>query len=288
MDFASVVAIDAVYAIAALFLISIGLAIIYGMMGVINFAHGEFMMLGGFAFIFAVRAGVNLWLSMLIVAPLAVALFGIVIERLIIRHLYGRTIDTILATWGVSLMMTGTASILFGYFQAGVAPPLGSFSIGSYSQSWYGIAVIAMAMLSAAILYVVLRRTRFGLLARGTMQNATMSSAMGTNVQHIYAITFACGSALSGLAGAIFAPLAGVVPTVGGLYIAKAFITVTIAGPLPLIGSAAASTLLGTISQLTTTMTRPILGEIVMLLAAICILRVLPAGITGRFFRRGV
>jgi branched-subunit amino acid ABC-type transport system permease component len=288
MDFTAIVAINVVYAVAALFIVSIGLAIIYGMMGVINFAHGEFMMVGAFSFIFAVRAGVNVWLSMLVVAPLVVAIFGIVVERLVIRHLYGRTVDTILATWGVSLIMTGLASVLFGYFQAGVSPPLGSFSVGSYSQSWYGVAVILIALVTVGLLYYALRYTRVGLIARGTMQNPDMAAAMGTNVRSIYAITFACGSALSGLAGAVFAPIAGVVPTMGTLYIAKAFITVTIAGPLPLIGTAVSSFLLGTISQLTTTATRPIWGEVVMLAAAICILRVLPDGVTGRFFRGGV
>jgi branched-subunit amino acid ABC-type transport system permease component len=288
MDFASIVTINVIYAIASLFIISIGLAVIYGMMGVINFAHGEFMMLGGFTFIFAVRAGLNVWIAMLAAAPLAVAVFGMVVERLIVRHLYGRTVDTILATWGVSLIMTGTASILFGYFQVGVSPPLGSFSVGVYRQSWYGVAVIAVAALSASLLYAVLRWTRFGMLARGTMQNPGMASAMGTNVRQTYAITFACGSALSGLAGAVFAPLAGVVPTMGALYIAKAFITVTIAGALPLVGTAVSAALLGTIDQLVTTASRAVIGDIAMLLAAICVLRVLPAGITGRFFRGGV
>lgn len=287
MDFGTIFLINVVYAIASLFIISIGLAVIYGMMGVINFAHGEFMMLGGFAFIFAVKFGVNIWVAMLIVAPLTVGLFGVVIERLVIRQLYGRTVDTILATWGISLIMTGAASALFGYFQEGVAPPLGSFSIGPYRQSWYGIAVICIALLVVLLLTVVLRYTRLGLLARGTMQNSRMASAMGTNVRVIYSITFACGAALSGLAGAVFAPIAGVTPNIGAIYIAKAFITVTIGGILPIAGTASSAVLLGSINQVTTILARPMWGEILMLLAAICILRVLPNGITGRFFRSG-
>src|SRR5690606_2201439 len=101
MDLAMLTGVQVVYAIASLFLISVGLAIVFGMMGVINFAHGEFLMLGGFAFILAVRAGVNFWVAMFVVAPLCVAVIGIVIERLIIRPLFGRIAANIHASWGI-------------------------------------------------------------------------------------------------------------------------------------------------------------------------------------------
>src|SRR5690606_20211694 len=125
MDLAMLTGVQVVYAIASLFLISVGLAVIFGMMGVINFAHGEFLMLGGFAFILSVRAGVNFWIAMFVVAPLCVAILGMIIERLVIRHLYGRVVETILATWGLSLLFIGVASVLFGYHQMGVSPPFG-------------------------------------------------------------------------------------------------------------------------------------------------------------------
>ena len=107
MDLAAVVLVQILYAVASLALVSIGLAIIFGMMGVINFAHGEFLMMGGYAFILSAGAGVNLWVAMLVVAPLTVGVFGVVVERLIIRHLYGRIIETVLATWGLSLFLIG-------------------------------------------------------------------------------------------------------------------------------------------------------------------------------------
>ena len=110
MDFAAIVLIQVLYAVASLALISVGLAIIFGMMKVINFAHGEFLMLGGYAVILPVQAGVNLWIAMLIIAPVSVGLFGMIVERLIIRPLYGRVIETVLATWGLSLFLIGAAS----------------------------------------------------------------------------------------------------------------------------------------------------------------------------------
>jgi branched-chain amino acid transport system permease protein len=280
--------IQILYAIASLFLISVGLAIIFGMMGVINFAHGEFLMLGGFAFILSVRAGVNFWVAMFVVAPLVVAFIGVVIERLIIRHLYGRIVETILATWGLSLLLIGLASSLFGYYQMGVSPPLGSVQIGSYQEGGYTFFVIGVAVAVAVGLYFLLRHTPFGLIARGTMQSADMASALGVNVKRVYSVTFGIGAALSGLAGAIFAPLTGVLPISGLTYIAKAFITVILGGALPLTGAALSSALLGTVSQATTLVSTSVLGEVMLLVTAIVLLRVLPSGITGRFFKRGI
>lgn len=288
MDLAMLVGIQILYAVASLFLISAGLAIIFGMMGVINFAHGEFLMLGGFAFIFSVRLGVNFWVAMFIVAPLAVALIGIVIERLIIRHLYGRIVETILATWGLSLLLIGLASSVFGYYQMGVSAPLGSVQIGAYQEGGYTFFVIAAAVAVAVGMYVLLRHTPFGLIARGTMQSADMASALGVNVKRVYSVTFGIGAALSGLAGAIFAPLTGVLPISGLTYIAKAFITVILGGALPLTGALASSGLLGTVSQVTTFLSTSVLGEVMLLVTAIVLLRVLPSGITGKFFKRGI
>ena len=114
MDLALVLLLQMLSTVASLVLISLGLAVIFGMMRVINLAHGEFLMLGGYAAIIATNHGVNLWIAMLVVAPLVVGLIGVVVERLIIRPLYGRMIDTMLATWGLSLVLIGLVTTLFG------------------------------------------------------------------------------------------------------------------------------------------------------------------------------
>jgi branched-chain amino acid transport system permease protein len=288
VDLVAIVVIQVLYAIASIALISLGLAVIYGMMRVINFAHGEFLMLGGYAVILPVQAGVNLWLAMLVIAPLTVGLFGVVVERLIIRPLYGRIIDTVLATWGLSLFLIGFATTVIGYYQRGAAPPFGSISIGAYKEGLYTFFVIGVTAAIMAAVYVFLRRTRFGLVALGTMQNANMAGALGVDTGRVYAATFGLGAALSGLAGAILAPISGVVPTLGITYIAKAFIAVIGGGATVLAGTGAASTLFGTVSQLVTFVSTPIIGEVALLAAAIILLRLLPEGITGRFFRRGL
>jgi branched-subunit amino acid ABC-type transport system permease component len=288
VDFAAIFLIQVAYAIASLALISVGLAVIYGMMRVINFAHGEFLMLGGYAVILPVQAGVNLWIAMLVIAPLTVGLFGIVVERLIIRPLYGRVIDTVLATWGLSLLMIGLASAVLGYYQEGSKPPLGSVAIGAYRESGYTFFVIGSTAVIMLALYVGLKRTRFGLLARGTMQNSAMAAGLGVDTSKIYAATFGLGAALSGLAGGILAPISGVVPVIGTAYIAKAFITVISGGATVLAGTASAAILLGSVNQVVTFLTTPVVGEVALLAAAIVLLRLLPAGITGRLFRGGI
>jgi branched-chain amino acid transport system permease protein len=288
MDFAAVVLVQILYAIASLVLISVGLAVIFGMMRVINFAHGEFLMMGGYAAVLLANEGMNFWLAMLVAAPLAVGVVGLVIERVVIRHLYGRIIDTVLATWGLSLLLIGLAAELLGYYQKGVATPLGSVQIGAYREGGYTFFVIGAALVILAAVYVVLRYTRAGLIARGAMQNAEMAAALGVAPSRVYAWTFFCGAALSGLAGAILAPIAGVVPIIGATYIAKAFITVISGGATVLAGTAAASVLFGTVSQSVTFFTTAIIGEVALLATAIVLLRFLPQGITGRYFRRSL
>lgn len=288
MDLVALLAIQVLYAIASLALISIGLAIIFGMMRVINLAHGEFLMLGGYAAIVATGHGVNIWLSMLVVAPVVVGIIGVIIERTIIRFLYGRMIDTMLATWGLSLLLVGLTTAIFGNTTVGISAPLGSFEIGAYRISTYTLVVIAVAFVVLAAIFVTMRWTRLGLIARGTMQNANMAAALGVNPPRVYAITFGIGAALSGLAGAVLAPVSGVFPTIGVAYVAKSFITVIGGGAAILSGTISAATLFGTINQIATFATTPVFGEVALLGAAIVLIRLLPQGITGRFFRRGL
>src|ERR1700741_3398217 len=145
MDLAAIVIDQIVTSIASLLLISIGLAVIFGMMRVINLAHGEFLMLGGYAAITAFNRGVNLWVAMVVVAPLTVGLFGVVVERLVIRNLYGRLIDTMLATWGLSLAMIGFVTVVFGNTVSGISAPLGNVTIGAYRTGAYELFLILVA-----------------------------------------------------------------------------------------------------------------------------------------------
>lgn len=285
MALATIVALNILSGISSLILLSLGLAVIFGMMRVINLAHGEFLMLGAYTTVFTTNAGLNIWIAMLIVSPLVVGVIGIAIERGIIRFLYGRMVDTMLATWGLSLFIIGLTTTIFGNTANGVPAPLGSFSIGAYRASLYSIFVIVVSLILLAAVFLVLRYTRFGLIARATMQNPNMASALGVSPPRIYMATFGIGAAISGLAGGILAPISGIIPVMGAAYIAKAFITVVSGGASILAGTLAASTLFGFINQVATFGTTPVFGEVALFISAIVLLRVMPQGITARFFK---
>lgn len=285
MDFAAVVVMEICYAIAVLVLISTGLAVIFGMMRVINLAHGEFLTLGGYAAIMSNQAGLNIYLSILVAAPLAAAVFGFLVERLIVRFLYGRLINTMLATWGLSLAMIGGFSMIFGNTTTGITTPISGFAVGSYQISGYNLFVIAIAALVIGGVYLVLKTSRAGLIARGAMQNPEMAQAFGYNTSRVYMVTFVAGSALAGLAGGVMAPLVGINPAAGAAYIAKAFITVISGGTAVISGTLASAGLFGFVSQVFTFLSTPVVGEIALLFAAVILLRLLPTGITGRFLK---
>jgi urea transport system permease protein len=285
MDLSFVIIVEIFYAVASLALISAGLAVMFGMMKVINLAHGEFMMMGGYATITAVNLGVNVFVAMLIIAPLIVGLIGLIVERLVIRHLYGRLVDTMLATWGLSLFFIGMATMIFGNTTTSITTPITGFAVGSYQINGYNFFIIFISAALMIIMYALLKTTRFGLIARGTMQRPDIAAALGYSPDRIYMATFFCGSALSGLAGAILAPLVGLVPTSGGAYIAKAFITVIAGGPSLITGLLSSSSLFGVVNQIFTFGFSPVFGEVALLIAAVILLRLLPQGVTSRFFR---
>ena len=289
MDLFFAVALQILYGIANLALISLGLAIIFGMMRVINLAHGEFLMLGGYTVVIATNNGVNLWFAMLVLAPVVVGGIGVIVERLLIRWLYGRMVDTLLATWGLSLLFIGLVTTIFGASTATtISPPLGVVQIGEFSSSGYELFLIGVTVALLLLVWAILKFTKLGLVSRGTMQNAEMAEALGVSTNRIYMITFGLGAMVSGLAGGLLAPITGVLPTIGAIYIAKAFITVISGGMAILAGTTSASILLGGVNGVVDFLTGPTIGEVALLLTAIILLRLMPRGITGTLFRKSL
>ncbi|MBZ9653177.1 ABC transporter permease subunit [Phyllobacterium lublinensis] len=288
MDYICILIIQVISSIAMLVLLAIGLAIMFGMMKVINFAHGEFIMVGAYTSVMSVNAGLNFWLATFVVAPLAVAFVGFIVERVIIRHLYGRIIETMLATWGLSLFMIGTVTIVFGNTVTGISAPLGSISIGRFSNSTYDLVLIVMAAALLVACALFLRRTNLGLIARAAMQNADITAVLGHEPKKIYCATFVVGAAISGLSGALIAPLTGVSPGMGLAFVAKAFITVICAGPAVIFGTGLVAAVFGTVNTAVTFVATPVFGEVALLLSAIILLRVMPKGLTARIMRKAL
>lgn len=285
MNTAIIILFNIVLGIGVLMLTTMSLAVIYGFMRIINLAHGEFMMLGAYSVWFSTSLGVNIWIAILIIAPLVVAIIGVIIERTIIRFLYGRIIDTMLATWGVSLLLIGGVTALFGNHVRGLSTPLGSFAIGDYGVSYYSLALVVISFVSLFGLWAIFRFTRFGLIVRATMLRPEMAAALGINRDRVYVMTFALGAGLAGLAGGVIAPLAGVFPSMGMVYIIKAFIAVLIGGPAAITGITIASSLLAPVSVVGSFLASSVVGEIALLTLAIVLIRLLPMGITGKWPR---
>ncbi|MDO5668220.1 MAG: branched-chain amino acid ABC transporter permease [Alcaligenaceae bacterium] len=275
-----------IFSISFLILISLGLAIIFGMMKVINLAHCEFMMLGGFFCVICYEAGIPFLLSIFL-AGVGVGIIGIIIERLIIRRLYGRLMDTLLATWGLSLLLVGAVTYIFGASGKGISLDYGNINILGVSIGGYNLFIIAATLVLVFVSFLLVTKTRYGVLVRGTMQNPEAASSLGANRSNIYMVTFGYGSFMAGVAGGILAPLTGVSPTMGSFFVAKSFITVISGGQLPLLGATLASTLYGLVDGLVSYHWSSILGEIAMLFVAVIVLRIMPKGITNSF-RKGV
>lgn len=285
MEYPLVMLIEAAYRVAFLVLVSAGLAVVFGMMRVINLAHGEFVMLGGYATIASSQAGVNIYVAMLLVAPVVVGAYGLVVEHIVVRRLYGRMIDTMLATWGISLATVGLVTLVFGSTAVSVPLPIGSFQLGQYRVAGYNLFIVAVTTALALGLWALARHTRAGLIARAAMQGPEVSSCLGYDTRLIYRWTFTFGATLSGLAGGVLAPLTGLLPSSGTAYIAQSFITVIVGGPAVITGTIAASTVFGTVNQVVSFASTPVLGEMAMLLLAMILLRLMPQGITARFFK---
>jgi branched-chain amino acid transport system permease protein len=287
MDIATL-AFSALYqfgdAFAFLVLSACGLAVIFGMMGVINLAHGEFIMCGAYVTASTAHAGLPLPLAIMTGAIVA-ALVGALVELVVIRHLYDRPLDTIVATWGLSLIATQGTLIMVGSTMAGVGTPFGSFQVGDYSYSIYRLVLFASALGVLGGLYMLFNWTRFGVLARATIQVPHMAAALGVDTRLIYSLTFAFGAGLAGLAGGLYAPTMTLVPTMGATFIMEAFVTVVIGGADVFLGTAPAGGVLAVVKSAMTSWQGQLFGQIGLLVAVIIVVRVLPKGISGFLLR---
>jgi len=271
-------------AFAFLVLSACGLAVIFGMMGVINLAHGEFIMCGAYVTAMTTRLGVPLALAILTGALVAGAV-GILVERLVIRHLYDRPLDTIVATWGISLAATQGTLIVLGSTMQGVGTPLGSFAVGGLSFSVYRLVLIAAAVAVLATLYLIFNKTRFGVHARATIQVPHMAESLGVDTRRMYSLTFGLGAALAGLTGGLYAPTMTMVPTMGATFIVEAFVTVVVGGADVFLGTAPAAAILAIVKAALTSWQGQLFGQIGLLVAVVIVIRVLPKGISGFLLR---
>lgn len=270
---------------AFLVLAAAGLAIIFGMMGVINMAHGELIMCGAYVTTALAHQGVPLVIAQGCGA-LAAGVVGVILEVTVVRALYARPLDSLLATWAVSLIVTQGMLIAVGSSFMGVGTPEGNFQIGAYTYSTYRIILFLAALGVLGFVYLLFMRTRFGVHARATMQNPAMAKALGMRTSRVYALTFGLGAALAGLCGALYAPTMTLIPTMGATFIVEAFVTVVVGGTNILLGTAPAAFALAVIRTALISWHGQIAGQIGMLIAVMLMIRVLPNGFSGWLGKR--
>jgi urea transport system permease protein len=268
--------------VSVLLIATIGLAVIFGMMGIINLAHGEFIMLGAYATLMSVRAGVPFPVAVLL-AGLVLAVFGAIVERLIMRFLYGRLLDTLLATWGLSMALYQTAILIFGATTPGIGLPISAVSIGPYTISSYFLLLILIAAMLVVAVYLTFTRTSYGVMARAAIQKPSMAAAVGIETKRINTITFAVGSALAGIAGGLLVPAYPATPNMGITFVSKAFLSVVVAGPLTISGTIASVGTLGSLSSFASSFLTSVIGDITFFVLTIVVLRFFPNGISVRW-----
>ncbi|HUC72312.1 MAG TPA: urea ABC transporter permease subunit UrtB [Stellaceae bacterium] len=277
---------------SVLLLAAIGLAITFGVMGVINMAHGEMIMLGAYsAFVCQEVFRAVLppsWFDGYLVAAVPVGFLvagavGVVLERCVIRFLYGRPLETLLATWGISLILQQAVRSIFGAPNRAVANPgwmTGGFdAVGGFTITWNRLYIILFCFVVLGVLALILNRTTFGLQMRAVTQNRPMASAMGIRTARIDALTFGLGSGIAGMAGVALSQIGNVSPNLGSIYIVDSFLVVVFGGVGSLFGTLVGALSLGIVNKLIEPAAGAILGKIVVLVAIILFIQRRPRGL---------
>jgi urea transport system permease protein len=264
-----------------LVLVSIGLGVVLSLMGIINLAHGEFLMLGAYTvYLFNQIDGLPTFWAGLIAAPIVVGLLAVAIERGLIRYLYERPLDTLLATWGLGIILREGVALLFGADQKPLnAPFTGSVQILGVQYSSYRIFVMLVGVVVLGLFIAFFTRTGFGLRVRATIERPNMAAAVGINTKHVYAGAFALGAAIAGLAGALIAPIFVTAPGMGLRWLVPAFLVVIVGG----MGSIYAAVVGGIAIALLQAVGEYYLSigmaQVLVFLAAIVVVRLRPRGL---------
>ena len=283
---------------SVLLLMALGLAIIFGQMGVINMAHGEFMAVGAYTTYmlstltetYAPDLMPYYFVFSIVVAFFIAAILGYLAEFAVIRHLYKRPLDTLLATWGLSLIMQQSFRSIFGARE--VSPTLPEWLLGSYQPietidiPLNGMFVLALTTVVTLGVYYLLFRSRWGLRVRATTQNRIMSDAVGINTQKVDRYTFALGCGIAGIAGAAFTTIASTGPTTGTLYIVDTFMVVVFGGAASLLGTILSAFTIAQAQSILEFFISGSMAKVYTLLALVLILMFKPEGLFASKIRR--
>jgi len=264
---------------SVLVLVALGLAIVFGLMNIINMAHGEFVMIGAFTLSLVQGAGGSFWAG-LVAACVVGLVLGFLLERTIIRHLYARPMAAILATWGVSLILQYGMQLIFSAAPRMVSGPVsGAVGVLGASYPAYRLFLIAAAVVIVGAAILVMRFTRFGLDLRTVIENREIAELLGIDTRRVFTIAFSAGCALAAVAGALVAPMAKVVTSMGANYLAPSFFVVIVGGAGSLPGVVAGSALVGFAQTILDYEIPATFSQALVLILAVAIVRFRPRGL---------
>ena len=270
-------ALDVISSAAILFIISSGLLIIFGVMKILNFAHAGLLSVGGYMALTVTQLGWSPWLA----APFALVagfLAGALIEQTIMRWLYARSLDAILAAWGLGMILVQLITITYGRQIQFVQTPLsGAITIFGETYSLYRLFLVLIAIALGIILTAVLKGTRLGLNTRAVIMNDNLAQALGINSAWVRFLSFSLGSALAAMAGALITPLSSVNPNMGFSWLISSFMIALLSGS-SLVSLAVSSLVLGGTQVLVSTFINPVAGGMTIVVLAAIILRIRPEG----------
>jgi branched-chain amino acid transport system permease protein len=268
---------------ALLALISSGLTIIYGTLGVLNLAHGAMFMLGGYAGFVAFQA-TGSYIAAVAAGALFVMVVGVVMERVIIRHFYGRpNEDQILVTFGLSIVFVEVVRFFFGSLSRSVPPPpwaMGVTPLGFMLYPTYRLVVVGIVAVALLVLYLVLYRTRLGMIVRAGIEDSTMVGSLGINVFRVFMIVFGIGAMAAGFAGIVNAPVVSLTPEVGEMILVQTFVVVVIGGVGSFPGAILGGLIAGQILSITS-MINPGYAYVMLFAAMTLVLLIRPRGLMG-------
>jgi branched-chain amino acid transport system permease protein len=264
---------------AIIVLVVLGLGIIASMMGIFNFAQGEFVLLGAYITYLAYSHGVPIWVGMA-AAPFLVGALGFVLEALIIRRFYAAPIVAMLGTYALGLIIRESVRGLIGGFYLTVPEPIGgSIDIGTVHISAWRLVIIVITLLVMAGSFLLLSRTSFGLRVRATLENPALARASGISTSLIYGATFAFGAALAGLAGALIVPVFSLFADLGIRFLIQGFVAVMVGGVGSFIGPVAGAALIGTLSAALPWIMAPVVADVLVFVLAIAFVKYRPQGL---------
>lgn len=274
-------ALDMLSSVSILVVVVVGMAVIVSMMGVFNLAHGQFVLLGAVGYLLLDRHVVGGFTAILIVVVLA-GMAGAAIEVAAMRRLYGQPIATVLATFGIGLVITGLVREAIGNTAQGVeAPVRGVVQLGDYRIEEWRLWIIGLAALSVACTFWVLERTALGLKIRATLLDPALAQVSGVRARPLFTFTFALGTALAAFSGALIAPLTSVFPELGVSYLVLSFLAVMVGGPGTFIGPIVGAVVIGTANVGLARMISPTYAQVFIVLAAVIFMRARPFGLLG-------